>query len=646
MTDKEYENSISNTINNILKRLEEIKNNEMSVIEKIYSYNDFNKMFSCTVEENNYNDMISNYTLNKVELERKISDIIKIVGNYKNDIIVNWDGFNNNYKNHLSIKLNNLFSKLNKNNAYLFGTDNPQLFLNEYLKFYNNIMSINTEKDLLELFAFSDKNYVIFGKNGSGKTRLLKYAKSNYFKTNSFVIPSDREIRFGKLNNIRMDYSQTYTLENLFTNTLIFPNDILTLKIKDKDFEDLRFGKSTTSNNDEVIGDTYNKLKEIFDSLSLDRKITLDIKSNKFMLYNDELNINPYYIEDGSDGEKSIVLFIAYILLCPQNSFVFIDEPESHFNTALLNELFIQLENTRKDIIFIYCTHNIDFIELRNNVKLIYLENYDGSNWCTKEIDSFEDISMEEFINIVGTKKPILFIESEKDKLDYKFYSNLFINYKIIPVSSCDRVINNCKLLNNKNSLNFNRKSFGIIDNDFRSKEESKKYLRDNIFILDYSEIENMLLSSTILNYICNKYTLQDKIDSFKNSVIDLAIQSKNGIIQDYINKVFYRMQNKEHLQYDGNIKELNNKIIEMYQDNTTHFLANLDNFIKRLEKALEDRDYDTIIKFYPNKGFLSCLSTLEIQYKRYLFWVDDSLINDENFREIIKKELFNNYFE
>lgn len=646
MTDKEYENSISNTINNILKRLEEIKNNEMSVIEKIYSYNDFNKMFGCTVEENNYNDMISNYTLNKVELERKISDIIKIVGNYKNDIIVNWDGFNNNYKNHLSIKLNNLFSQLNKNNAYLFGTDNPQLFLNEYLKFYNNIMSINTEKDLLELFAFSDKNYVIFGKNGSGKTRLLKYAKSNYFKTNSFVIPSDREIRFGKLNNIRMDYSQTYTLENLFTNTLIFPNDILTLKIKDKDFEDLRFGKSTTNNNDEVIGDTYNKLKEIFDSLSLDRKITLDIKSNKFMLYNDELNINPYYIEDGSDGEKSIVLFIAYILLCPQNSFVFIDEPESHFNTALLNELFIQLENTRKDIIFIYCTHNIDFIELRNNVKLIYLENYDGSNWCTKEIDSFEDISMEEFINIVGTKKPILFIESEKDKLDYKFYSNLFINYKIIPVSSCDRVINNCKLLNNKNSLNFNRKSFGIIDNDFRSKEEAKKYLRDNIFILDYSEIENMLLSSTILNYICNKYTLQDKIDSFKNSVIDLAIQSKNGIIQDYINKVFYRMQNKEHLQYDGNIKELNNKIIEMYQDNTTHFLAILDNFIKRLEKALEDRDYDTIIKFYPNKGFLSCLSTLEIQYKRYLFWVDDSLINDENFREIIKKELFNNYFE
>ena len=83
-----------------------------------------------------------------------------------------------------------------------------------------------------------------------------------------------------------------------------------------------------------------------------------------------------------------------------------------------------------------------------------------------------------------------------------------------------------------------------------------------------------------------------------------------------------------------------------MYQDNTTHFLAILDNFIKRLEKALEDRDYDTIIKFYPNKGFLSCLSTLEIQYKRYLFWVDDSLINDENFREIIKKELFNNYFE
>lgn len=646
MDDNLFYNSINDYIKNILGRLERINECELNIISQFYTFDEFNVLFKDIINPEDYSNIMLDYKLDIKILNQKLINIKEEVVNYKKNIDIYWDRYNKNYKNHLNMKLSFIFNELKKNEFGIYRVDKPQLLLNKALDFYKTIININTDKDLLESFAFSDKNYVIFGKNGSGKTRLLNYVKFNYFKSNSFVIPSDREIKFGKLSNIDMNYSENFTLDKLFTSDYTLPNDILTLKIKDKEFDDLHDGKFVTTVESQIIGETYNKLKTIFESLGLERKIFLDSNSNKFMLYNDDLNIKPYYIKDGSDGEKSIFLFITYILLCPLNSFVFIDEPEKHFNTALLNELFTQLEREREDIVFIYCTHNVDFIELRTNVKLIYLEKYDGKNWNIKEIDSFEEISMDVFINIVGTKKQVLFIESEKDKLDYKFYSNLFSKYKVIPVSSCDKVINNCKLLNSEKYLNLNRKFFGIIDNDFRNKSEIEKYKESNIFILPYNEIENLLMSSVILDYVCTKYSLQDKIEKFKNAVIEMAIKDKNGIIQDYINKVYYRIIEKEHLQYNGMIEEFDNEILEMNKNNQTKFNDILKTFIEDLEKSLDSRDYDSIIKCYPNKGFLSCLNVLDVKYQRYIIWIEGLLNTDLEFKKVIKEKIFENYFE
>lgn len=646
MDDSIFHDSITNSIKSILERIENINENELKIINKFYNFDDFNAMFESKLNQQDYDVIMTDYELDVELLNKKIDDIKKIILNYQNDIEMYWGEYNKSYKNHLNIKLKSILEKLNKYNLNSFNTDDPKLFLNKYSEFYKTVININTDKDLLESFAFSDKNYVIFGKNGSGKTRLLNYVKLNYFSTNSFVIPSDRDINFGKMENIRMNYPESYSLDKLFTSIYELPNDILSLKIKDKEYDDLHNGKSVTTVENKIVGETYNKLKTIFESLGLERKIFFDINSNKFMLYNDELNIKPYYIMEGSDGEKSAFLFIAYILLCPIDSFVFIDEPERHFNTALLNELFTQLEREREDIVFIYCTHNIDFIELRTNVKLIFLERYDGNNWDIKEIENFEKISMDEFINIVGTKKQVIFIESEKDKLDYKFYNSLFSEYKVIPVSSCDKVVNNCKILNSEQYLHLNREFFGIIDNDFRDKSEIQKYKTSNIFILPYNEIENLLLSSVILDYVCTKYSLQDKIEKYKNEVIEMASKGKNGIIQDFINKIYYRIIEKVHLQYNGKIEDLNNKILEMNKNNQKKLGGILKNFIEDLEKSLDSRDYESIIKYYPNKGFVSCLSTLGITYQRYITWIEELLNTDLEFKKVIKDKIFEDFFE
>lgn len=334
-----------------------------------------------------------------------------------------------------------------------------------------------------------------------------------------------------------------------------------------------------------------------------------------------------------------------FVLLCPQNSFIFIDEPESHFNTALLNELFNLLEKERKDIVFIYCTHNVDFIELRDNAQLIYLESFDGNNWKIEEINSFEEISIENLINIVGTKKDIVFIESKKEKLDYKFYTALFPDFKIIPVTSCEKVIDSCKSLNDFNFLNLNRKAYGIIDNDFRTPEEISRYNQSKIFTLPYSEIENLLLSPIILEYICNKYELNDKLESLKNDVIHTAINDKNGIIVDFVNKTYSKFQKKSHIS-SITIESIKNEIDIINNNNNNNFIVIIQEFIENLEKDLLNPNYNKIICKYPNKGFIKSLNKLGINKDIYFSWILKSISSDNDFRNQIITNIFNNFFE
>ena len=58
MNDEDFKNTINDLINKILKRLEEIDKDEISIINKLYNYDIFNAMVKNDIEEN---DRITHY---------------------------------------------------------------------------------------------------------------------------------------------------------------------------------------------------------------------------------------------------------------------------------------------------------------------------------------------------------------------------------------------------------------------------------------------------------------------------------------------------------------------------------------------------------------------------------------------------------
>ena len=68
-----------------------------------------------------------------------------------------------------------------------------------------------------------------------------------------------------------------------------------------------------------------------------------------------------------SDGEKAAFYYIAMSMLTPQETCIIVDEPESHLNLAIVNQIWDRIEQERKDCQFIYLTHNPEFAAGRRN---------------------------------------------------------------------------------------------------------------------------------------------------------------------------------------------------------------------------------------------------------------------------------------
>lgn len=427
--------------------------------------------------------------------------------------------------------------------------------IKEIEKLFKNI---EEEKDRIKyLKILGKKNLVLLGANGSGKSAFSAYMK-NSLSDNIVVIPAQKFLYYNKENKKtpfmnreeflsiqKMNYNEKgifddqnnngyfYRFENL---TTIFGSLIsLTLNeyievLNNKEKENLCEEK-----NNIVENTNYRKFiklwRVIYPEISWEEdtnnRIIMPSKHGK--LYN---------INDMSDGEKVVILYILSVLNAEENSYIIIDEPETFLNPSIYKKLWNLLENIRRDCIFIYISHNVDFISTRFKNDLYWLRSFDGEkNWEIKQMD--EDrfgLPRELLTEILGSQVPIIFCEGTKESLDYRIYS-IFFDGKatIVPVEGHIQVINYTKAYNSiKNKLHY---AFGIIDRDQHSEDEIEKYKNNKIFVLHFNEIEMLLLANEILDILINELPHNDDInkDKFINAFFDNLTKIKDEIVNKII---------------------------------------------------------------------------------------------------------------
>ena len=167
-------------------------------------------------------------------------------------------------------------------------------------------------------------------------------------------------------------------------------------------------------------------------------------------------------------------------------------------------------------------THDIDFAFSRQNAIKIWAKSFEGNDvWDYEILDEAMPIPEQLYLEVLGSRNPVIFLEGDDSSIDYKIYEQVYGEYTLKPLGSCEKVIHSVKSFNEQNGFH-HIQSFGIIDRDRRPTEEIPKLNSKSIWVLDAAEAENLLLSENIIKSLAVHMgkNLDDVFNEVKNNIL------------------------------------------------------------------------------------------------------------------------------
>lgn len=211
-----------------------------------------------------------------------------------------------------------------------------------------------------------------------------------------------------------------------------------------------------------------------------------------------------YSASEMSDGERAVFYMIGQVLFTDPGSILIFDEPELHVHRSILGRLWDELEAERPDCAFVLITHDLEFAASRP-ARTFVLESFTPpESWKVQTLPDGTGFSEQLTAMILGSRRPILFVEGDGDSMDLAIYRSCFPGLTIVPRGGCERVIQSVRAMRSNKDLT-RITCAGLVDADSRNAEDLGRLARMGVEVLPVSEIENVLalpaVASVILDY-------------------------------------------------------------------------------------------------------------------------------------------------
>jgi energy-coupling factor transporter ATP-binding protein EcfA2 len=374
----------------------------------------------------------------------------------------------------------------------------------------------------------------------------------------------------------------------------------------------------------------FESLVEIWDRILPHRKLDITGDDIQTLIAGTDAK---YPAADMSDGERAIFYLIGQTLTAAPDSLIIFDEPELHIHRSIMSRLWDELEAARPDCGMVFISHDLEFVASREGQKYV-LRDYDPTNgWTIEAVPDDTGFSEDITTLILGSRKPVLFVEGEGSSLDKAIYRACYPDWTIIPRGSCEEVIHAVVTMRANAALT-RVTCAGIVDADAYDATDVQLLQSKGIAVLPVSEIENLFLLPSVIEAIARaegyeEATLEAKLAPIFEELFTQAADPKNQlpIVMRYCRRRIDRALKKVDLSAATDAAALAYDYTNKTGALDVAALATM--ATDSIQKAIADSNAPELLKWYDNKGILgiACKAkgTTKVQFEQ---WVVRTLRN------------------
>lgn len=381
------------------------------------------------------------------------------------------------------------------------------------------------------------------------------------------------------------------------------------------------------------------RLREIFNRVLPTRSLTTSA-DEILVTATDVEGGQPYSITEMSDGEKAVFYMIGQTLVADEGSVFIMDEPEIHVHRSILSRLWDELESARPDCAFLLITHDLEFAASRAGNKHVVRSYAPASGWAIEDVPEAEGFSENLITLILGSRKPILFVEGEHGSLDVAFYRACYPTWTVVPRGSCESVIHSVVTLRHNQA--FTRlQCAGLVDADGHNQLDRDTLAANDIQVLPVSEIENLLLLPNISRAILemNEFQgneLEQRLETLKSAILDDARDTKNAseVVLRYCRRRIDRNLKQIDFSADKSVADLVASYAIRTRDLDVSQLAT--EMETQISAAVDAGDLAALLAIYDRKKALLALASSKLlNWKVDVFsgWVTRAIRSTQNDR-------------
>ena len=327
-------------------------------------------------------------------------------------------------------------------------------------------------------------------------------------------------------------------------------------------------------------------------------------------------NSQTYSIAKMSDGERTALIMIAEVVAAPSGSTFIIDEPELHLHRSIVVPLISSTIRENPSSSFIVSTHELELLTSCPQASVVLVRgcNWSGETIATWDVDiisSAGDLPEDLRVDILGSRRKVLFVEGTVNSLDSPMYALLFPNVSVRPKGNfreVERAVAGLRAVEDAHHA----KAFGMIDGDGMSAEQINAYEAKGIYPLPVHTVESLYYCEEALAAIA-----RHQGNTFGEDPSVLLLQAKAKALEalDHDDRIPYlasriaeRRLRDDLLQH---LPERTALITNQSTSITVSLVSPYPSEFKRLNDLRSDDDLASIIARYPvrESGVLDALA-------------------------------------